>query len=752
MALAIAASNAHKLTTYFDMPDADFALLPKSVRNQLWTEVLGVPPLEGSKNLLKKLASLRELFNNKANCFLDRTGPKWVEMLLSGKVVCSLCYKRNSIHGIIKVASTNVTEHMNGLKPHGMLLAKHTFMQARIHEVPGGAVHASAAAASEDARRRHQALVAGSLVAGARGASGMPYSALPHVFTADMLAALEGLRGGIPSATTLRKCTLPDAVKLVEESIAARVKNVPIYLALDGGSAYYLAGGRKVICVVAGSIAPDALSSSVAARLEAAGGGAAKRPPPMGELLLDVFIINGHETAETLAKMVEATRVKYNVLVEKIHYLVADNAAVNKATVDELHEMGYVMKYARCLPHTLALVIKAFLDVFDKKLALCTNLKAFRGFLTAGGGRARKGLAMEYGIKMSRIDFAETRWASFLKALLAIINLQSASDLRAARTLLEELAGEGDEDATAALKEPDVPQRLINVMYFFIEALTEESLVQRKTEGSGVVDGAEVDLPKLRKNLLKFLSSFDVFAGLVIIDIVMGGNKDAGTEKVPTIMSLTQGSAGYAAKLKSSITGVVPDAVAASRSLMRRLNDLLYPWDDYAWPLVVSKDDPNRDAKLVVRERLEGVEKELLDRLQVQANDVIAAARASNEHLLVTGEPFSEDAVEGHMKSTRDQWDKVVPKTMVLLQRACKAVDDAAGTKKLEECIAGLEQSQRFDLNFVPRDFTGKPGIKAYLGCGDMKYSDFVPIEVGWNLHVENYRPPASPLSPPEVR
>ena len=202
---------------------------------------------------------------------------------------------------------------------------------------------------------------------------------------------------------------------------------------------------------------------------------------------------------------------------------------------------------------------------------------------------------------------------------------------------------------------------------------------------------------------------------------------------------------------------------------MRRLNDLLYPWDDYAWPLVVSEDDPDRDAKLVVRERLEGVERELLDRLQVQANDVIAAARASNEHLLVTGEPFSDDAVEGHMKSTRDQWNKVVPKTMELLQRACKAVDDAAGTKKLEECIAGLEQSQRFglaarevdgdwldvqrfDLNFVPRDFTGKPGIKAYLGCGDMKYSDFVPIEVGWMLHVENYRPPASPLSPPEVR
>ena len=747
----IAASNAHKLTAFFDMKDKDFDALAKDVRNQPWSTVLGVPHPQGSKNLLKKLASLRALFNDKANVFLDRSGPKWVECLLSGKVLCSLCFERNSKHGIMLAAQSNVVEHMNGLVPHGRALARYRGLQAKIHEIPGGAVHVAAAVAAEDAKHRQQALVAGSLVAGARGASGMPYSALPNVFSADMLAALGGLQGGMPSASTLRTSTLPAAVKLVEQHIMGMVKDVPIYLAFDGGSAYHLADGHKVICVVAGSMAPDALSSLVAARAAAAGG-VAERPPPMGDLLLEVIVINGHETAETLAKIVEATRVKYNVLAENILYVVADNATVNKAAVDKLRAMGYVMKYARCLPHTLALVIKAFLDVFDKELALCTNLKAFRGFLTAGGGRARKGLAMEYGIKMSRIDFVETRWASFLKALLAIINLQTAADLRAARLLLEELAGEGDEDAKAALEEPDVPQRLINVMYFFIEALAEESLVPRMTEGSGAVDGAEADLPKLRRKLLKFLSSLPVFAGLVMIDIVMGGNKDAGTEKVPTLMSLTQGSAGYAAKLKSSVTGVVPDAVAASRGLLRRLNGLLYPWDDYAWPLKVSEDDPDRDAKLAVCERLKSVETELLARLEVQAKDVITASRASDEHLLKTGEPFSEDAVDEYMAGIRLIWGKTVPKTMELLQRACKAVDDAAGTKKLEECIAGLEQSQHFDLNVVPRDFTGKPGLKAYLGCRDMSFSDFSPIEEGWKLHVENYRPPASPLSPPEVR
>ena len=139
-----------------------------------------------------------------------------------------------------------------------------------------------------------------------------------------------------------------------------------------------------MICVVAGSMAPDALSVVAEARAAAA---STERPPPLGDVLLDVLVINGHETAEVVANIVEATCVKYNVSKENVYDGVADNATLNKAAVDKLRAMGFTMEYARCLPHSLAQALKAFLDVFDKELALCTNLKAFRGFITAGSGR-----------------------------------------------------------------------------------------------------------------------------------------------------------------------------------------------------------------------------------------------------------------------------------------------------------------------------------------------------------------------------
>ena len=54
-----------------------------------------------------------------------------------------------------------------------------------------------------------------------------------------MLAAPEGLRGGMPSALTLRDTSLPTAAQLVEQRIAGMLKGVPVYIAFDGGSAYH---------------------------------------------------------------------------------------------------------------------------------------------------------------------------------------------------------------------------------------------------------------------------------------------------------------------------------------------------------------------------------------------------------------------------------------------------------------------------------------------------------------------------------
>ena len=51
------------------------------------------------------------------------------------------------------------------------------------------------------------------------------------------------------------------------------------------------------------------------------------------------------------------------------------------------------------------------------------------------------------------------------------------------------------------LAEEDVPRMLFNVIYEFLEAISESDLAARKNVGDEI-NGAEADLPKLRKKLL----------------------------------------------------------------------------------------------------------------------------------------------------------------------------------------------------------------------------------------------------------
>lgn len=82
-------------------------------------------------------------------------------------------------------------------------------------------------------------------------------------------------------------------------------------------------------------------------------------------------------------------------------------------------------------------------------------------------------LALEYGIAVSGIDFTDTRWASLIKAILYIANKQSPADLQKARDRLQELADAGDATAKDALEEEDVSLVIFNVLYAFIESISE---------------------------------------------------------------------------------------------------------------------------------------------------------------------------------------------------------------------------------------------------------------------------------------
>jgi hypothetical protein len=78
-------------------------------------------------------------------------------------------------------------------------------------------------------------------------------------------------------------------------------------------------------------------------------------------------------------------------------------------------------------------------------------LTKFRQIITQGNSAARRSLLVEYDLTLSRIDFAETRWESFLRAVIYMASDVSAKDLAEANKRLQELADEGDESAQQAL-------------------------------------------------------------------------------------------------------------------------------------------------------------------------------------------------------------------------------------------------------------------------------------------------------------
>jgi hypothetical protein len=218
-----------------------------------------------------------------------------------------------------------------------------------------------------------------------------------------------------------------------------------------------------------------------------------------------------------------------------------------------LNTKGFNITYARCLPHCINLVIVAFMDAIDKKFRISTNLKSFRGFLLAGGGSAKKLLAVEYGFTVSGIDFSDTRWASLIKAICYAASKQTVKNLADARLRLTELAEGGDKTAKDALEEPDNARTVFNVLYDFVESVSEDDLEKRK--GS-----REEDLSATKAKLLKYFASPLNFAAFQLVDILFGGDAREGTEKVTTIVSLTQGNANWGPHLRSSVTGTVSTA------------------------------------------------------------------------------------------------------------------------------------------------------------------------------------------------
>lgn len=725
--LVTAQRNAHKLLKYFEMGDAEFAQLSKEVRGQTWWNVLGVPMPTAAqpKNVIKALATLRSVFVG--NAWLERGDSKWIRLLVEeGRVMCAACCGNNSKHGLMQASADKVDRHLKNEKVHGKNVKLYDNAQLRIDTMAGGAGHGGASAAALlDVEHRHlvEALLVGKLCAGGSGAAGLPPTSVPRLFDKSTLGLLAELSNGMPQPSTVIESTLPRAVRLVEDRIKKMLEGKPLSFAVDGGSSPVLICSRKLVVVVAAGLGLKY------------------------DVVLDVHVLERHETGLDVAELVDKTRAKYNIAKADVWYMCADNASTMGKAVDVLNStMGYKIKYARCLPHCLNLIVKPFLDVFDKEFAFTTNLKLARSFLTAGGGVARKLLALEYGLSVSRVDFTDTRWASLVKALLYIANALTDLDMKKARERLEELAEAGDKTAQDALEEPDVKEIVFNTFYAFVESVSEESLAKLK-EGDEV-HSAEADLSKAKQKLLKFFSQPSSFAAFQAVDLLLGGDVGDATEKLPTLTTLTQGSPSYGATLSSSVTGTVPDVVRSVRNFMRAIDRL--DSQKFATEGELSAEDVT--AKRRTEQRLERLRKELLARMEKQFRRVVQTSRDLDQDMYDANKKFDE--VNGNdfvVKELERYADKIEPKVMATVARAASAVSDSAGLEKLEECVSGLEFSQRFDLNNQPRDFEDDSALLRYLGCEDLPFREADLVLSGWRAVCESWVKPATQMSPGEV-
>ena len=429
------------------------------------------------------------------------------------------------------------------------------------------------------------------------------------------------------------------------------------------------------------------------------------------------------------------------------------------------------LMFANCFPHSLALFMKKLLGVLDEHFGLQTHMKSLRAVLNAGGSSLRRTRLIEFGLTASGIDFTDTRWTSFVKALVYLASKQTPLELQRARVRLETLVADGSleeadmNEAMAALNavrgwerlhsaqtswlftlspapppllfsfsQEDIAGHRYEVLYTFLEEMDVKELTARARRADSIDDGT--NLPKLRGDLLNWLASARTICALHLITRLLGGNEEC--ESVATIFSLAQGRAGVAATCRSSHTGEVPELLDATEKLLHSLDHLAV--DDAASPV-------DRDNALKRRARLlEEVHKDLI----YHGERVIKLYRDLGMSLFIAGAPFLESDVSKYKEENKKRWDGKLKKEIEdVLVKAISEARDCKGRKKLDKCLTSLNQSRMFDLNHKPAHVESDDELLDLLGATGHENAN--AIIDGWREHEKTWKEPDEKLTPQQV-
>lgn len=300
--LATAQRNAIKLHKYLVMPSTQFKQLGNKETAQKWWTVLGVEkPPSITDNHVKTVKALRKVFSS--DC-LERSGTLWIKRLLKGKVACLPCVGKNTKDGIVAAISDKIDRHLKNKKhikrEKEMAAALERGQEQRRIDKGRGGIGVEGPSMEERAMMatagQDMALAMGMLAGGGDGGAGIPPSSIPSYFKGGLLELLREM-DGIPSPPNILEKQLPACVEMLENRIKLMLqghfvgaepgKEVPARIAVgvDGGNSRILVLSRKIVVVVASS------------------------PQWKDDILLDVKMLNKHESGATHASQIEALRV-----------------------------------------------------------------------------------------------------------------------------------------------------------------------------------------------------------------------------------------------------------------------------------------------------------------------------------------------------------------------------------------------------------------------------------------------------------
>ena len=502
----------------------------------------------------------------------------------------------------------------------------------------------------------HQAsaltLATAALVAGGGGACALPYTTIHKTLSSEMLAVLAAMKSGFCGATKTREKLLPRIVTTLKEEHKKLLSGIDYALGIDGGSSK-LVNGTKLLPIIALS------------------------PELPEDMVLDVFLLPMHETAEIQAHLINNFYEESGLSKRRLKWLGVDNNMLNIKTVQILNEKyGFNVLVARCIDHSLNLVFVAFLAPFEAAFGMQKLLRHVRAYIKAGGGQSRRAALVEHALSLSGIDFTATRWTSFLRAVLYLMGKQSLFELKRARVALKELAAWGDKSAAEALLEKDEPRDRWTQVHDALQSMGEDAkAAEKKRKQADVLvpkDGAgDVREVKL-DTLLESFVDIEMWAAFFVVSKIF--------QHVPALFTVLQGDERFEPKLaglSKSDEGQGPlDVAAAVRSVV---NDLA----------ALAEEDSVLRVALLSQTREACVER-------IEA--ALAAARKDDEPLINGKKSFDEADVAQYIAGATKALDGAMDKIKKVIKKGAKEFTECAGMDKVNEVLGDMELKVLYGL------------------------------------------------------